>query len=275
MERAGHRMLGRPGVSDVPGRRPLMGRTPTGSVAPMSRHTIIRRGEAHPGHREVAGGLARAAVFGMSDGLTSNVLLVIGFAGSGVDSSVVRLAGIAGAVAGAVSMGAGEWISISAQNELITRELEVERRELGVNTEAEQRELAEMYQGHGMEVATARQAADEVMRDHERALNVHAREEFGIDPTDLPSAWLAAGLSFICFVLGAVLPVIPWFTGSGTAATVLSVVIGVIAAAGLGWSIGQFAERNRSKAAARQVLIMLAACVITYSIGKALNVSVS
>jgi vacuolar iron transporter family protein len=240
----------------------------------MSRHLFTRRAEAHPGHRSVSGGLARAAVFGMSDGLTSNVLLVIGFAGSGVGSSVVRLAGIAGAVAGAVSMAAGEWISISAQNELVTRELEVERRELGVNTAAEQMELAGMYEDHGMEPATARQAAADVMRDHDRALNVHAREEFGIDPNDLPSAWYAAALSFGCFVVGAVLPVIPWFAGSGTTATVASVVIGAIAAAGLGWAIGQFAERNRFKSALRQVLIMLAACVVTYSIGKALNVSV-
>ena len=240
----------------------------------MSRHTITRR-EAHPGHREVSGGLARAAVFGMSDGLTSNVLLVIGFAGSGVDSSVVRLAGIAGAIAGAVSMGAGEWISISAQNELVHRELEVERRELGVNTEAEQRELAAMYEDHGMEPDTARRAAADVMRDHERALGVHAREELGVDPHDLPSAWLAAALSFVCFVLGAVLPVIPWFGGSGNGATIASVVIGVVAAAALGWTSGQFAERNRIKASVRQVLIMLGACVITYSIGKALGVSVS
>lgn len=260
-----------PSVTNGPGSGP----TTTGNVAAMSRHTVIRRGEAHPGHREVAGGLARAGVFGMSDGLTSNVLLVIGFAGSGVDSTVVRLAGIAGAVAGAVSMAAGEWISISAQNELVTRELEVERRELGVNTEAEQSELAEMYESHGMQPETARQAAADVMRDPERALLVHAREEFGIDPDDLPSAWLAAGLSFVCFVLGAILPVIPWLTGSGTGATVGSIVIGVVAATALGWAIGQFSERSRTKAAARQVLIMLAACVVTYGIGNALGVGVS
>ncbi|MSY76017.1 MAG: hypothetical protein F2659_01985, partial [Actinobacteria bacterium] len=99
----------------------------------MSRHSFRRQTEAHPGHRAVAGGLARAAVFGLSDGLISNVSLVIGFAGSGVGSDVIRLAGFAGAIAGAVSMGAGEWISISAQNELIHRELIVERRELVVN----------------------------------------------------------------------------------------------------------------------------------------------
>ena len=234
-----------------------------------------RKTEAHPGHRQVSGGLARAAVFGMSDGLMSNVLLVIGFAGSGVDSSVVRLAGIAGAIAGAVSMAAGEWISISAQNELVVRELAVERRELVVNKDAEQHELAAMYESHGMQASTARQAAADVMRDTEAALSVHAREEFGIDPDELPSPAQAAALSFLCFVVGALLPVIPWFTGAGGAATVLSLVIGTAAAAALGWSIGQFAERNRVKSATRQVVIMLVACVVTYGIGALLEVSVT
>ena len=241
----------------------------------MSRHTIARIGEAHPGHREVAGGLARAAVFGMSDGLMSNVLLVVGFAGSDANGSVVRLAGLAGALAGAISMAAGEWISISAQNELVVREMEVERRELGVHKDAEQRELASMYESHGMEPSTAALAAADVMRDTERALMVHAREEFGIDPNNLPSAWQAAMLSFVCFVVGALLPVIPWFFGEGNAATAITVSIGVVAAAALGWAIGQFAERNRVKSAARQVLIMLAAAVVTFSIGKALGVSVN
>jgi VIT1/CCC1 family predicted Fe2+/Mn2+ transporter len=211
----------------------------------------------------------------MSDGLMSNVLLVLGFAGSGVDSSVVRLAGIAGAIAGAVSMAAGEWISISAQNELVVRELAVERRELVVNKDAEQHELAAMYESHGMQASTARQAAADVMRDTDAALAVHAREEFGIDPDDLPLPHQAAALSFVCFIVGALLPVIPWFTGSGRAATTLSLVIGTSAAAALGWAVGQFAERNRVRSALRQVLIMLVACVVTYAIGSVLDVSVS
>jgi VIT1/CCC1 family predicted Fe2+/Mn2+ transporter len=247
----------------------------TGSVWSVTRYGMRRKVEAHPGHRQVSGGLARAGVFGMSDGLMSNVLLVIGFAGSGVGPSVVRLAGIAGSVAGAVSMGAGEWISISAQNELVIRELDVERRELVVNKDAEQRELAEMYEGHGMQETTARQAAADVMRNTETALVVHAREEFGIDPNELPSPLQAAVLSFVCFVVGALLPVIPWFAMSGRAATAVSLSIGTGAAAALGWSIGQFAERNRAKTAARQVVIMLAACVVTYGIGSLLDVSVS
>jgi vacuolar iron transporter family protein len=240
----------------------------------VSRHTI-RRTEAHPGHRQVTGGLARAAVFGMSDGLTSNVLLVIGFAGSGLNASVVRLAGIAGAVAGAVSMAAGEWISISAQNELVLREVEVERRELKGNADSELIELAAMYEGHGMEPSTAAAAAADVMRDQGRALNVHAREELGVDFEDLPSPWQASMLSFVCFIVGALLPVVPWFSGAGTAATVASVTIGVLAASLLGWTIGRFAERNRVQSAVRQVVIMLAACVVTYSIGRLLDVNVS
>ena len=107
----------------------------------MSRHPF-RRAESHPGHRSVAGGLTRASVFGVSDGLVSNVSLIIGFAGAGVEPSVVRLAGLAGAIAGATSMAAGEWVSISAQNELVYRELAVERRELAHNTVSETAELA-------------------------------------------------------------------------------------------------------------------------------------
>lgn len=253
---------------------PREANTSTDNLRFVTRHTI-RRAEAHPGHRQVNGGLARAAVFGMSDGLTSNVLLVLGFAGSGLNSSVVRLAGIAGSIAGAVSMAAGEWISISAQNELVLREIDVERRELRANAQSELDELAGMYEGHGMETSTAALAASQVMRDPHRALVVHTREELGVDVDQLPSPWQAAGLSFVCFVLGALLPVVPWFTGSGNAATVASVVIGAVAAAMLGWIIGRFAERNRWTTALRQVVIMLAACAVTYSIGKVLDVKVS
>ena len=111
----------------------------------MTAGSAVHRIDPHVSHRSVAGGLTRAAVFGMSDGLTSNVLLVVGFAGSGVSGAVVRLAGLAGAIAGAVSMGAGEWVSVSAQNELVEREVEVERRELTRNPGPEQDELTGFY----------------------------------------------------------------------------------------------------------------------------------
>lgn len=241
----------------------------------MSRHSFTTQAELHPGHRSVSGGLARAAVFGISDGLVSNVSLVIGFAGSSVGGNVVRLAGIAGAIAGAASMAAGEWVSVSAQNELVTREIEIERRELKVNTAAETVELAKMYENHGMEPNRAAAAAADVMRDPDAALTVHVREELGVDPGVLPSAMYAALLSLVCFIFGALLPVIPWYIGSGFGASVASVSIGVVAAAFVGAFIGRYAERSIVKSALRQVVILLVACGVTFLIGKLFNVSVS
>ncbi len=235
----------------------------------------MTRDELHGGHRPVAGGLARAAVFGINDGLVSNVSLILGFAGSGVDSSIVRLAGIAGAIAGGISMAAGEWISISAQNELVAREVDVERRELAGNKAAETAELAAMYESHGISSDTARAAAEDVMTSPEIALRVHTREEMGIDPHDLPSAFRAAAISLVCFLFGALLPVIPWFTdASGFAPAAVSIAIGVVAAALVGAAIGRFAERSIPKSIVRQVAILLVACAVTYSIGELVGVNV-
>lgn len=226
-------------------------------------------------HRAVSGGLARAAVFGISDGLVSNVSLVLGFAGGGVAASVVRLGGLAGAVAGAFSMAAGEWISVSAQNELVQREMEIERRELHRNPEKETLELAAFYEDHGMTREQAIAGATEVMQDPERALLVHAREEFGIDPSEMPSAVGAAVLSFLMFVLGAMLPVVPWFFVSGTAASVTSVSIGVVSAAAVGAALGVSTERSVVKSSVRQVLILLVATGATYLIGSLLGTQIN
>ncbi len=215
-------------------------------------------------------------MFGANDGLVSNVSLIIGFAGSGADSSVVRLAGLAGAIAGSISMAAGEWVSVSAQNDLIARELAVERRELIHNASSETSELAAMYEAHGMSRSHARTAAEQVMREPESALAVHAREELGIDPHDLPSPWRAAALSFVCFLVGALLPVIPWlFDVSGAAPTIASLVVGGAAAAAIGVAIGRLAERNVTWSAVRQVLIVLAACAVTYTIGRIVGINVT
>jgi VIT1/CCC1 family predicted Fe2+/Mn2+ transporter len=235
----------------------------------------MARPELHGGHRSVSGGLARAAVFGINDGLVSNVSLILGFAGSGVDSSVVRLAGLAGAIAGGISMAAGEWISVSAQNELVEREVAVERRELARNAVAETEELAAMYEGHGIAPDTARAAAEEVMTSPETALRVHAREELGIDPHDLPSPMRAAVTSFLCFMLGALLPVVPWLTGaSGLAPAMVSLGIGVVVAAFVGAAIGRSAERPVVRSVVRQVAIVLGACAVTYTIGGLVGVNV-
>jgi len=229
---------------------------------------------AHHEHRSIAGGQARAAVFGVSDGLVSNISLILGFAGSGVDSSVVRLAGLAGLLAGAISMGAGEWVSVTAQNELIKRELEVERRELARHPEAETAELTRLYVSRGVPPDPAREAAEAVMREPDTALSVHAQEELGVRPDTLSNPWLVALSSFVAFAIGAALPVLPWFFGSGRAPTIASVAIGVVAAAIVGALIGRLAERGAVRSAVRQVLILLGACGITYALGSAIGVSV-
>lgn len=231
--------------------------------------------DPHDSHRSVAGGLARAAVFGISDGLVSNVSLVLGFAGGGVDASVVRLAGLAGLVAGATSMAAGEWVSVSAQNELITREVALERNEIINNAENETQELAYFYEQHGMNKEQALVSAQQVMADTDRAVIVHTREEMGIDPDDLASPLAVAAMSFFCFAIGAFIPVIPWFFGSGTAAGIWSLLLGAASAAVVGTLIGISANRSLPKSAIRQVVILLVACGVTFLIGSLLNVSVS
>jgi VIT1/CCC1 family predicted Fe2+/Mn2+ transporter len=212
-------------------------------------------------------------VFGVSDGLVSNVSLILGFASSGVDNSVVRLAGLAGAVAGGISMAAGEWVSISSQNDLIEREIAIERRELVHNVEHETEELAALYEAHGMGTERAVAAAHEVMQQPERALAVHTREELGVDPDSLQSAMWAAGLSLVCFLFGALLPVVPWFVGGGTGAAWASLAIGVVAAGAVGGLVAGFAERRVVAGVARQVLIVLVACGITYMIGELVGVN--
>jgi VIT1/CCC1 family predicted Fe2+/Mn2+ transporter len=229
--------------------------------------------ENHHDHRAVSGGLARAAVFGVSDGLVSNVSLVIGLAGSGVGPNIVRLTGLAGAIAGVASMAAGEWISLSAQNELVRREVAIERRELVHNPVSETMELAAAYRQHGMSPDTAEAAANEVMAHTERALGVHARQELGVDPQTLASPWRAAAVSLLCFLVGALLPVIPWFGGRGGPAEIASVSIGVVAAAIVGAAIGRFAERRVAWSSVRQVLILLVACAATFVIGSLIGVT--
>lgn len=243
------------------------------SERPPESHDPLESHEPHGGHRAVSGGLARAAVFGVSDGLVSNVSLILGFAGSGVDNTIVRLAGLAGAVAGGISMAAGEWVSVTSQNDLIERELAIERRELEHNVEHETDELAKIYESHGIEPARAAAAAADVMRRPDVALGVHAREELGVDPDDLPSAIWAAGLSLVCFLFGALLPLVPWYVGGGTGAAWASLAIGVVAAAVVGGIVARFAERAVFGGVARQVAIVIVACATTYLIGELVGVN--
>jgi len=220
-------------------------------------------------HRDVSGGWARAAVFGASDGLVSNVALILGVAGASTDAPLVRVAGISGLLAGAFSMAAGEYVSVKAQNELIEREIEVERRSIAEKPEAETRELASIYEQRGIEPANARKLAVAIMADPDVALDVHTREELGIAPDSLASPVTAAGSSFAAFALGAVIPLVPWFFGGGTAAVLASLILGFLAAVAVGVAVARYTERSMVRTATRQVVVAALSCAVTFGIGSA------
>jgi VIT1/CCC1 family predicted Fe2+/Mn2+ transporter len=226
-------------------------------------------------HRNVQASSARAAVFGVSDGLVSNVALILGFAGASTNEALVRVAGFAGLLAGAVSMAAGEYISIKAQNELVVREIERERQSLIDEPFRETMELASLYEKRGLGPTQARRMATAVHADPDVALDVHAREELGVDPSDLPRPTIAAGVSFVAFALGAFLPLVPWLFGGGAAAVIASIVIGTIAAAVVGAVLAAFTERSKVRTAVRQVLVAAVACVFTSVVGMLLGANVS
>jgi VIT1/CCC1 family predicted Fe2+/Mn2+ transporter len=164
------------------------------------------RSEAHGHqHRDVSGGWLRPAVFGAMDGLVTNVSLIAGVGGGGGTAHTIVLTGLAGLAAGAFSMAAGEYVSVSSQNELVHAEVDKERRELETNAAAEQAELAAMLRARGVSPATARQAAAEISADPAKALAVHALEELGVDPGELPSPLVAAAASLASFAAAAAL----------------------------------------------------------------------
>ncbi|MGA9279050.1 VIT1/CCC1 transporter family protein [Ilumatobacter sp.] len=224
------------------------------------RHMVHR-------HRDVTGGTARATVFGISDGLVSNVALILGVAAAESDASNVVIAGVAGLLAGASSMAAGEYVSMKAQSELVERELAIERRSLERQPAAEIRELAAVYRQRGLDDDQAMEMAEAVMVDPEVALEVHAREELGVNPSETGNPVAAALSSFVAFAVGALIPLIPWFIGSGTAAIVASAVLGIIAAAAVGIVLARFTERSVVRTALRQVTWAVVACTATFTIG--------
>jgi vacuolar iron transporter family protein len=224
-------------------------------------------------HRSVQGGTVRAAVFGVSDGLVSNMGLILGVAGADPVPAAVRLAGLAGLVAGAVSMGAGEYNSMRVQADLLQRELDIEAHELRRRPGVETAELASMYEQRGLPADGAWQLADAVMRDPDVALEAHAREELGIDPHELGRPLGAAVSSFVSFSAGAFVPLLPWFFGGGTGAIMASVALGVVAAIVVGAIIGRSTGRHLLRTVSRQVVFTLVPASITFLIGTALGVN--
>ncbi len=221
--------------------------------------------ESHHHHADVSGGWLRPAVFGAMDGLVSNFALIAGVVGSDATPKTVVVTGLAGLAGGAFSMAAGEYTSVASQAELARAEVEIERRELVRSPEAEQRELAELYIARGLDEDLAAEVARQLSRDPELALEIHAREELGVDPFDLPSPLLAAGSSFLSFAVGAFLPLIPYLLGATTLWPAL-----VVALTGLfvcGALVSRVTTRPWWFSGLRQLLFGAAAAALTYGFG--------
>ena len=226
-------------------------------------------------HRDVTGGWLRPAVFGAMDGLVSNFALMAGVAGgtaaTGEGRTAVVLAGLAGLAAGAFSMAAGEYTSVASQAELAEQEFENERIELSRNAEGEAKELAQIWVRRGVDVELAEEVARQLGRNPDSALEVHAREELGLAPGELPNPWLAAGSSFVAFALGAVIPLLPYIFGAQTlaAAAVLS-VIGLFVAGAL---VSRVTARSWWFSGLRQLFVGVLAAVVTFGVGSLVGTS--
>ena len=226
-------------------------------------------------HRSVGGNALRAAVLGGNDGLVSNFSLVMGIAGATSGQQGVLLAGLAGLLAGALSMALGEWISVKSSQELSENQMQLEMDELEANPEGEEKELALIYQAKGIPEAQARKMASEIISDKDLAHSVLVKEELGINVDDLKgSAIEAAVTSFLLFALGAIIPVIPFFFTSGFKAILISTVFSAMGLFLIGSSITLFTGKSVWYSGFRQVLFGLAAATITFGIGKLIGVSV-
>ncbi len=227
-------------------------------------------------HASIGGNALRAAVLGANDGLVSNLALVMGIAGATDERSAVLLAGLAGLLAGAISMALGEWISVQSSRELYEKQLATERSEIEEFPEEEAEELALIYQSKGIPRDQAEQIAASVMADPERALDTMAREELGIDPDDLGgSPWEAATASFFLFAFGAILPVLPFFVTAGTRAVAYSSLLSGLGLFALGAAISLMTGKNLWWSGFRQTLFGLAAAAVTFTVGTLLGVTVA
>jgi VIT1/CCC1 family predicted Fe2+/Mn2+ transporter len=248
--------------------RVLAGLTPA-----AARAGGIMRGERW--HRGDASGALRAAIFGVNDGLVSNLALVMGVTGGTPDRRLILLAGVAGLLAGAFSMGAGEYISVTSQRELFEREIALEAEEIEAMPDEEANELALIYRAKGVGREEAEAMAARIMRDHTTALDTMAREELGLNPDELGSPWGVAASSFVSFAAGAVVPVLPWLVASGTAAFVASIALSVLALFLVGAGISLLTGRSLLQSGARQLLVGGLAAAATFGIGRLIGVSVS
>lgn len=226
-------------------------------------------------HRSAGGNELRAAVLGASDGLTSNLSLVMGVAGAILTGHAVLIAGIAGLLAGAFSMSIGEWVSVQSARELNQHQIAIESEELQHAPQEEQEELALIYQSKGLDEKTARELAASLMQQSNNALDTLAREELGIDPKELGgSAWSAAITSFFLFAIGAIIPVFPFIFTSGFTAVIVSLILSILGLFAIGAGVSLTAGSSLWKSGGRQILLGLLAAGITFGLGKLIGTAV-
>jgi vacuolar iron transporter family protein len=226
-------------------------------------------------HSQSYGGSLRAAVFGVNDGLISNFGLVMGIVGTNADPRFVLLAGVAGLLAGAFSMAAGEYISVKSQRELYEQQLALEAQELEASPEEEHEELALIYQAKGVPSDQANELARRILANPDTAIQTLAREELGLDPGSLGSPWTAASSSFVAFAVGAVIPVAPYLVLNSSSAFLISAIVCGIALFVVGSLISVFTGRNMAYSGLRMVGIGALAAGVTFIIGRLLGVGVS
>ncbi|RME81559.1 MAG: rubrerythrin family protein [Caldilineae bacterium] len=227
-------------------------------------------------HRAVGGNALRAAVLGANDGLVSNLSLVMGVAGADLSNQAILITGLAGLLAGAISMALGEWLSVQSSRELYQHQIEIEAEEIAAVPEEEAEELALIYQAKGLPEDQARTLAARLIADEASALDTLAREELGIDPEELGgSAWEAAGASFLLFAMGAIVPVAPFAFLSGLTAVVVSLGLSALALFLIGAAITLMTGRGVLFSGMRQALFGLAAAGVTYGIGWIMGVSLA
>jgi VIT1/CCC1 family predicted Fe2+/Mn2+ transporter len=225
-------------------------------------------------HRSALGGSLRAAVFGVNDGLVSNVSLVLGVAGAGAASGYVLTAGVAGLLAGALSMAAGEYVSVRSQREMYEYQIALEREELAEYPHEEAEELALIYHARGVALDQAREVSQALLTNPKQALDVLAREELGLNPDELGSPWQAATTSFVAFAVGAVIPLIPFLAGAtGVTAITAAVLITLVALFAVGLGLSLFTGLHAVRGALRMVLIGGGAGAVSLLVGRAVGVA--
>jgi len=243
--------------------------TPLSHVVPTRIDQVGKR------HGKQGGGSLRAAVFGVNDGLVSNASLIVGVAAASGEASVIIMSGVAGLLAGAFSMAAGEYVSVRAQREFYEYQIGLEREELDQYPQEEAAELALIYQAKGLERAAARQLADNLIRDPNKALDTLAREELSLNPEELGSPPAAAISSFLAFALGAFMPLLPFLLLHGPLALYGMMAVTAVCLFGVGAALSLFTGRQAWRGGFRMLLIGAAAGAATWAIGRALGVALS